>query len=349
MPDLPEKEEKRLNTIQLQAERASELIRQILDFSRQSVVERKPVDLLPFARELVRKMRQTLPENIEFKSELPSQEYLVNADTGRLQQAITNLSTNARDAMPMGGVLSIKLDYLRLGPEQGYPLPDMSAGEWITLAVSDTGEGITSDDLPRIFEPFFTTKYTGRGTGLGLAQVYGIVKLHEGFIDVVSDLSLGTTFTIYLPAFIAPDIEESALEIDQVPTGQGETILLVEDDEASREALVEILGSVNYKVFAAANGQEALSVFDKKHGKVDLVISDMVMPVMDGASLYSALKERKSDIKMIIITGYPLERGGKEFLTQGVVAYIQKPLQVETVISAVRDALDNQGDDLSND
>ncbi len=343
MPDLPEKEEKRLNTIQLQAERASELIRQILDFSRQSVVERRPVDLLPFARELVRKLRQTLPENIEFKAELLSREYLVNADTGRLQQAITNLATNARDAMPMGGVLSIKLDYLRLDPKQGYPLPDMSAGEWITVAVSDTGEGIKAEDLPRIFEPFFTTKHTARGTGLGLAQVYGIVKLHEGFIDVVSDLGQGTTFTIYLPAFIAPAIEESALEFDQLRMGHGETILLVEDDEASREALVEILGSVNYQVLAAANGQEALSLFEKKQGKIDLVISDMVMPVMDGASLYSALKERTSDIKMIIITGYPLERGGKEFLKQGVVAYIQKPLQVETVISVVRDALDNLG------
>ncbi len=349
MPDLPEKEEKRLNTIQLQAERASELIRQILDFSRQSVVERKPVDLLPFARELVRTLSQTLPENIDFKTELPSREYLVNADTGRLQQAITNLAINARDAMPLGGELCIVMDYLTLDPEQRYPLPDMSAGEWIAITVSDTGEGITAEDLPRIFEPFFTTKHTGRGTGLGLAQVYGIVKLHEGFIDVVSDLNQGTTFTIYLPAFIAPADEEPRLEFDQIRTGLGETILLVEDDEASREALTEILGSVNYKVLAAANGQEALSIFDKKQGKVDLVISDMVMPIMDGARLYSALKERKSDIKMIIITGYPLERGGKEFLKQGVVAYIQKPLQVETVILAVRDALDNLGKDHFND
>ena len=337
--NLPDKDEQRLNTIQLQAERASELIRQILDFSRQSVVDRKPLDLLPFFKELSRALRQSLPSNIKIETDITEGEYLVEADTARLRQAITNLAINARDAMPEGGTLKLSLSHLTLQQDHSYPLPDLTAGEWITLIISDDGDGIAPDDLSRVFEPFFTTKPTGEGTGLGLAQVYGIVKLHDGFIDVTSEGRQGASFSIYLPAFVPPVIDDTPINTDVGFAGAGETILLVEDDQASREALTEILVLLNYKVLTAANGAEALSIFENQDGQIDLVVTDMVMPVMNGAALYRELKARNSDIRLIVVTGYPLDRGGKEMLKQGVVAYIQKPLQVEVIAQAVRNAI----------
>jgi signal transduction histidine kinase/ActR/RegA family two-component response regulator len=340
-PNVSSKDQQRLNTIQQQAERASQLIRKILDFSRQSVVDRRPVDLRPFVKDLTRSWRQSLPDNLNIEADVPDGEYLVEADTARLRQALTNLAINARDAMPWGGNLRLCLGYLMLSGDQVYPLPDMKAGQWITLTISDTGEGIKEKDLSRIFEPFYTTKPTGEGTGLGLAQVYGIVKLHDGFINVESRPGHGTIFSIYLPAFLPPIEDDSSLDIGKALGGSGETILIVEDDPDSREALGEILESLNYKVLTAPNGTEALSIYEELNGQIDLVLSDMVMPVMDGAALYAELKARDEKIKMIVITGYPLDRGGKELLNRGVVAYIQKPLQVEVIAHAIRDALTN--------
>ncbi len=339
MPNLPPKEEQRLNTIQLQAQRASQLIRQILDFSRQSMVDRKPVDLLSFMRELARTLEQSLPTNMELETDFAEGDYLINADTARLRQAVMNLTANSRDAMPGGGKMSIRLDTLTLKADQSFPLPDMTAGDWIMLQFSDTGSGIPENVLPRVFEPFFTTKPAGESTGLGLAQVYGIVKLHDGFIDVASPIGQGAIFTIYFPAFSAPLEEDSDLELPFRLAGNGETLLIVEDDHPSREALVEIMETLNYHVLPASNGVEALEIFQAQKGAVDLVISDMVMPVMDGAALYNKLKEKWPGIKMIVVTGYPLDQSGKELLNQGIVAYIQKPLRVEVVAQAVRDAL----------
>ncbi|MGD2049123.1 MAG: GAF domain-containing protein, partial [Chloroflexota bacterium] len=338
-PNISTKDEQRLNTIQLQAERASQLIRQILDFSRQSVVDRRPVDLRPFVKDLARAWRQSLPGYINIEANAPEGEYLVNADTARLRQALTNLAINARDAMPDDGNLRLSLGYMTLRGDQVYPLPDMTAGQWITITVTDTGVGIKEEDLSRVFEPFYTTKPTGEGTGLGLAQVYGIIKLHDGFIDVASKVGQGTIFSIYLPAYLPPIEDDSPLDIGVALAGSGETILLVEDDPDSREALGEIMESLNYNIVSAPNGAEALAKYDELHGQVDLVVSDMVMPVMDGAALYAKLKARDAKIKMIVITGYPLDRGGKELLNRGVVAYIQKPLQVEVIAQAIRDAL----------
>ena len=241
--------------------------------------------------------------------------------------------------MPEGGTLKLSLSHLTLQQDHSYPLPDLTAGEWITLIISDDGDGIAPDDLSRVFEPFFTTKPTGEGTGLGLAQVYGIVKLHDGFIDVTSEGRQGANFSIYLPAFVPPVINDTPINTDVGFAGAGETILLVEDDQASREALTEILELLNYKVLTAANGAEALSIFENQDGQIDLVVTDMVMPVMNGAALYRELKARNSDIRLIVVTGYPLDRGGKEMLKQGVVAYIQKPLQVEVIAQAVRNAI----------
>lgn len=341
-PALPSKDEERLYTIQEQSERASSLIRQILDFSRQTVMDLKPLDLHPFLRELTHSVQQDIPENIRVRTEFQPGEYLINGDQARLQQAIKNLVRNACEAMPVGGDLIFRLGFIILLPDRPFPLPDLTAGHWIRLEISDTGSGVERKDLPHVFEPFFTTKPVGQSAGLGLAQVYGIVKQHDGFIDVESLPGEGTTFTIFLPTFTPPaDARKTAPRAGRLVVGAGETILVVEDDRPTREALAEIISMLNYRVLTAANGEEALAIMDENPDRVELVVSDMVMPVMGGATLYTKMQEKLPNAKMIVVTGYPLERGGQELLDQGIVAYVQKPLRVEEIADAVQAALES--------
>jgi CheY-like chemotaxis protein len=219
------------------------------------------------------------------------------------------------------------------------PLPDMLKGNWLWLKVSDDGQGIMADNLPHIFEPFFTTKPFGQGTGLGLAQVYGIVKQHEGFIDVRSKPGQGTTFSIYLPAFeteTVPPVEE----VVELPASKNhETILVVEDNENAKDAIVEILEMLNYKTMSASNGVEALSIFQSEKGNIDLILSDIVMPSMDGAALHAALTKIDPTIKMVMMTGYPLDKADDLILNQNVISWMQKPLHTEQIAISVYQAL----------
>lgn len=336
---LHEKAQGRLSTIYEQALRASELIGQILDFSRRSVMERRPADLLSFLKELLRLLERTLPESIVIELAYDEADYIVHADLTRLQQAIMNLALNARDAMPRGGTLNLTLGRLCLEPDQTRPLPDISPGNWIKLTVADTGIGIPSDLMHHIYEPFFTTKDHGQGTGLGLAQVYGIVKQHDGFINVSSQVEQGTTFTLYLPAAELSDTVTVNLGENLFVKGGHETILLVEDDVTTGAAVCDALEMADYEVILATNGHEALSVFDQRAEEISLVISDLVMPGMGGAALFQALRKRDPAIKAIMISGYPLMEEGKALVEEGVVAWIQKPFSVEKIVATVHEAL----------
>jgi CheY-like chemotaxis protein len=233
----------------------------------------------------------------------------------------------------------MELEYLNLEEGEKPPLSDMPAGEWILLAVSDTGTGIKAEDLDHVFEPFYTTKAPGKGTGLGLAQVYGIVKQHGGFIDLFSVEGEGTTFKIYLPFHKLEDALEPGLDEAVATEGGGETILVVEDDENTLEAVCDILRTLNYHALPASNGAQALEIFEWRHKEISLVISDMVMPTMSGSTLYIKLRELKPDIKMVIITGYPFEEQDRELLSQGVVAWVQKPFVMEQIATAIQGAL----------
>jgi PAS domain S-box-containing protein len=339
MPQFASGEDQRMATLFRQAKLAANLISQILDFSRQSVVERRPVNLVYFLKELIKMLKRTLPENISLDLIFEEEEYGVLVDLTRLQQAVMNLAVNARDAMPDGGTLTMELDRIVVGDDDKPPLPDMGSGDWVMLAVSDTGMGIKAADVDHVFEPFFTTKAPGKGTGLGLAQVYGIVKQHGGFIDLTSVEGEGTTFRIYLPYQKLEDTLEPALPEETVAEGGGETILVVEDDENTLEAVCEILKTLNYYALPAANGTQALEIFERRHEEIELVISDMVMPEMSGSKLYTKLRQVKPDIKMVIITGYPFEEQDRELLSQGIVAWIQKPFVMEQIASAIREAL----------
>jgi PAS domain S-box-containing protein len=253
----------RMQTIEQQAKRASDLIEQILDFSRQSIMDREPLDLLSFLKNLTKLLKRMLPENIRVKLVHAEDAYVVFADSSRLQQVFMNLAVNARDTMPEGGHLTITLHALPVKSESDAPLPGMSPGNWIQIAVTDSGAGINSEMLSRIFEPFFTTKEAGQGTGLGLAQVYGIVQQHQGFIDVQSEAGRGTTFLLYFPAYVAEWQEVPEIKPDALLQGEGQVVLLVEDEKATRQALAESLTILNYTVMEAGNGREALTLLQQ--------------------------------------------------------------------------------------
>ncbi len=251
-------------------------------------------------------LQRTLPEHIEIRFEYTQGDYIVNVDPTRIQQVLTNLAVNARDAMPQGGILTIRLEQVTFTDSADAPLVNMPPGAWVRMTVADTGSGIPPNVLPHIFEPFFTTKAPVE-TGLGLSQVHGIVKAHAGHIDVTSTVGQGATFTIYWPlhtpeATISPAVPPAML----IQKGHGETLLLVEDDAIVRKAIAESLTALNYQVLETTNGQEALSIIKERRDTIAVVVSDVVMPKMGGVALYHALQQQDIDIPVILLTGHPL-------------------------------------------
>lgn len=339
-PGLPHSSRERLSIIQSQIQRATSLIRQILDFSRRAVMEQSQLDLLPFMKELDKLLRRVLPENINISLDCQPGEYLIKADVTRLQQALMNLSLNSRDAMPGGGELHFTIDRFTLKPNNLPPYPDLAIGQWICLRVADTGTGIPEEILPRIFDPFFTTKAVGQGTGLGLAQVYGIIKQHGGSIDVRSNPGSGTTFYLYLPALEAPVEDQPIAPTNGTQRGHGEKVLVVEDDPAAREAIRLLLDNLGYQVRVASNGREALNIYESDQAWTDLVVSDLVMPEMGGVVLFRSLQGRGRGVKFLFITGHPMESQEQELLQAGGVQWLQKPFSAQELAAGVRAMLD---------
>jgi signal transduction histidine kinase/CheY-like chemotaxis protein len=340
-PDSPQRHHY-IDTIAQQARIGAKLISQIVDFSRSAVMDRKVVALVPFLQELTQVWQRTLRENIRVQLAYTDETLSVYADPGRLQQALTNLAINARDAMPQGGILQVDLSGVSLRQGDTPPVAGMAPGRWVRIAIVDTGQGIPADALPHIFEPFFTTKAPGQGAGLGLAQVYGIVMQHRGEIAVESIPGEGTEFTLYLPATKETATALPAHQERSYPTAQpGETILVVEDDPVVQMAIANILEQLGYTVFTASNGAEALNLVSQKADAIDLILCDMMMPEMDGIDLGRALSLQDSRIKMILVTGYPLNGEGRALLEQGVFDWLEKPVTIHSIATKVRRALDS--------
>ena len=327
-----------LQTILEQGHRAAHLVRQVLDFSRQTVVQRQEVDLVPFLKESLKLLERILPENIRIASELGNAEKMVNANLSQLQQVITNLAVNARDAMPEGGDLMVGLSDRRLEPDQEPPLPGMGPGEWVVWTVSDTGVGMPPEVVEHIYEPFFTTKEAGEGTGLGLAQVYGIVKQNDGFIDVESRVGEGTTFTIYLPRALEGTVVPVQVKAE-TPMGRGETILLVEDESGVRRVAIGMLEALGYRVLKARTGLEALSAYDAQGDEIDLVLSDMVMPEMGGVKLLEELRRRDPGAKLVLMSGYSPKLEEKGHWFKQADGFLDKPLEMEQMARVVSETL----------
>jgi len=327
-PSLSDASQERLTIIQQQVQRASSLIRQILDFSRRSVMEQVTLDLLPFIKEIEKLLARTLPETMRLEMRFEQGEYIVKADPTRLQQVFMNLAVNARDAMTEGGTLRFEVKHLNFPATDSPPVMDMPSGDWVQVSVSDTGDGISQENLTHIFEPFFTTKPAGLGTGLGLAQVYGIVRQHDGFINVESEIGSGTCFNIYLPSFARLSSESSLPNKFEKIDGTGMTVMLVEDDPTTRTAMHTLLESQNFSVLIADNGKNAVEILKRESDSVSLVISDMVMPEMGGMELYTVMQIRWPDIKILFVTGHPLNSDDQEILEQGRVDWLQKPFSI---------------------
>jgi PAS domain S-box-containing protein len=341
---LPPEIRHRLDIIAQQTRRAADLVQQIMDFGRGAVLERRPLVLDSFIKEVIKLLQRTLPENIRIDVAFEPGEYLIDADLTRIQQAIVNLALNARDAMPNGGELRITLSRSAGQEIQCVECGTVIGGKWIHIAVTDTGTGIAPDVLPRIFEPFFTTR-APLGHGLGLSQVYGIVKQHDGHIDVETKKGQGTTFRLYFPALAAAAARPARAETAaQVAHGHGETILVVEDDGTMRSAMVAVLDMLDYRVLEAANGQEALEVCEQHGEEIALVLSDWMMPSMGGLELVRRLVEMRPAMGVLLLTGHPLSRDVRDAVPPNVVGWILKPPSLEQLANAVSQALDEGSD-----
>lgn len=319
-----------------QGERAAHMVRQILDFSRKSMRRPESVELANFMREAAKFLKRTIPESIHVQLALEPGSYWLEADPTQLQQLLANLAVNAPDAMPRGGRLTLSLTSLTLKPDETPLVAEMPAGRWIALTAADTGTGMPPEVLPRVFEPFFTTKEVGEGSGLGLAQVYGIVKQHRGYIDVVSKPGQGTTFSVYFPpltASLEPVDEKPSIKL---PKGQDETILLVEDDPDVLKVLRAMLKHLNYRVITAVHGQAALEIYRTRKDEIALVLTDMVMPELDGLALLQAIKITDPEVKAIVLTGYPLTQQAKSLVSMGKIDWLEKPVKPKQLAEIMR-------------
>jgi PAS domain S-box-containing protein len=333
--------QRHLTTIYQQATHAAELVQQILDFSRRSTMERVNMDVVPFVKELAKLWQRTLPENIRVDLAISQDSLPISADPARLQQALMNMAINARDAMPEGGTLRLDISSFVLMSGHLAPVANMRPGHWMQMNLSDTGTGIAAEILPHIFDPFFTTKSPGRGTGLGLAQVYGIVHQLDGHIQVKSTAGEGAHFTIYLPLVDQPAPVARALQAPP-PRGQGETILLVEDEAALRQAMAEMLTELGYQVLTAENGRQAITIFTQNTDRINMVVSDLVMPDMGGKELYHELLHKYTDhyaLRMLFVTGYAHDDYDQWSMEQGLIKWLQKPFAMETFAHRVAETL----------
>ncbi len=322
------------------AERAAALTGQLLAFSRKQVMHTRPISINAVITGVEKMLRRLIGEDIELVTSLGDSLHLVNADPGQLEQVIINLAVNARDAMPNGGKLSIATSNAEIPPDSRRKNVAKSENGHVMLAVTDTGIGMTREIQQRVFEPFFTTKEQGKGTGLGLATVYGIVTQSGGEVHLHSQPNKGTTFRLFFPALAtAAESVPAVAETSAVPRGD-ETVLIVEDDAALRALAARVLEASGYKVLLARNGVEALALCAGYDGKIDLVASDVVMPEMSGRPLVEKLAETRAETKVLFMSGYTDDDVMRRGVLDGRTAFLQKPFTATQFATKVRDVLD---------
>jgi len=326
----------KLKNIEQLVRSGADLTKQLLGFARGGRYQVKVTDLREILRNISAMFMRTKKE-ITVHERYEDDLYHVDVDQSQIEQAFLNLYVNAWQAMPGGGHLYIEARNVVL--DRNYVKSySVQPGKYVKVSVTDTGVGMDEKTMQRVFEPFFTTKEMGRGTGLGLASVYGIVKGHKGIINVYSQVGHGATFNVYFPASkkVAKRTEETR---EDLLTGK-ETILLVDDEETIVTVGKEMLEALGYDVVTASGGQEAIDVFNSRGGQIDLVILDMIMPDLEGGKTLDALKEIDPDVKVILSSGYSLNSEAEAIMQRGCAAFMQKPFNVYALSQTIRDVIE---------
>lgn len=335
---------KQLRQIREAAERAKEVAQRLLAFSRKQLLELKTVDLGDIIRKFENVLRRTIRENIEIKVKISPDLCLIKADSGQIEQVLLNLSINAQDAMPQGGHLVIAAESVDLDQSYTSTCRDIQPGPYAVLSVRDTGVGIDDEDIKHIFEPFYTTKELGRGTGLGLSTVYGIVKQHDGSISASSEKGRGSTFKVFLPRVDQEGgerVEDDRHQPDDIAHGH-ETILVAEDNEIVRSLTRDMLNELGYKVLVAEDPERCIDLVQKHEGVIHLLLTDIIMPKMNGKELYDVLNHLQPKLKVIFMSGYASDLIGHQSIIDPDTSFIQKPFSIQKLSEIIRRTLDSE-------
>ncbi|MGH8022031.1 MAG: PAS domain S-box protein, partial [Limisphaerales bacterium] len=340
---LTDVEQKSANQIIQAAARAAGLTRQLLTFSRRQLIQPRLLDMNKIVGDMTNMLGRLLGEDVALQLNYCQAPPTVEADAGMMEQVLLNLAVNARDAMPKGGQLSVRITVMDVARSYVAGRPEAREGKFVCISVTDTGAGIAPENLPRIFEPFFTTKAVGKGTGLGLATVYGIVKQHQGWIELESCLGKGTTFRIFIPWVNGNKTGNEKPTTSITVRGGNEGVLLVEDEKPVRELVARVLERYGYKIFQAANGVEALEVWERHKNEIHLALTDLVMPNnMNGRELAEKLRARSPGLKVVFTSGYSADIVGKDFKLDPELNFLQKPYQPQTLALTLRRCLDGK-------
>ncbi|MEK6775405.1 MAG: PAS domain S-box protein [bacterium] len=343
LSDLPENHPlaEALGIIKDSAVKAAALTGQILAFSRKQVLDKKAVNLNVIVENMAKMFRRMIGEDIVLELKLKSPLRNITADPNSMEQVLMNLAVNARDAMPSGGRLIIETADVMLDRDDPQYSEEIKPGAYVMLSVTDSGQGISPEIQEKIFEPFFTTKEQGKGTGLGLAMIYGIVKQHNGHISVYSKPGNGTTFKIYLPVSEEEVMEEDQDKPYKIPRGT-ETIMIVDDDASVRRLVVDMLEPLGYRLFGASSGAEAMQILDTFAGEIDLLLTDVIMPGMNGKELAEAFRSMHPGAKVIFMSGYTAETIDRHGVFPPGVTLVQKPLTMKKLADKIREILDQR-------
>jgi PAS domain S-box-containing protein len=339
MSVLDDDAERWLSILRENAERGAELVKQVLSFARGVEGERVSVQLKHIIKDLIRVLRETFPKSITVKFEIEPDLAVISADPTQIHQVLMNLCINARDAMPLGGTLMISAKNMDLDESYAQMHIEAHAGRYVALTITDTGTGMPPEVLNRIFDPFFTTKELGKGTGLGLSTALSIIRSHNGFINVYSEVGKGTQFTVYLPVGIVGNPETETARNLLYPKGNDELILVVDDEENIRQITRATLEKYNYRVFTANDGTEALAVYAQRSSEIQLVLTDLAMPYLDGFATIRALRRINPELKIIAASGLTTPEQNAELQALNVNAFLSKPYAAEKLLTTLAEAL----------
>ena len=330
-----------LSTIETSARRGADMVQQILSFARGVEGQRVTIAPQEIIRDIQHLVQDTFPKNILFSADVPADLPAFLGDHTQVHQILLNLCVNARDAMPGGGMLSILAGSITVDENYAAMTPDAKPGEYVMIKVADTGTGIPREVVDKIFDPFFTTKEQGKGTGLGLSTVLAIVKSHGGFVNVQSEPDQGTTFTVCLPSNISSADLASAAQEEMHPRGKGELILIVDDEAAVRTITQQTLEAFGYRVMVAADGAAAVALYAQHLHAVSAVLTDMMMPVMDGPATIQVLIRLNPTVKIIAASGLNADGGVAKAAGMGVKYFLPKPYTAQTILTTLNKVLND--------